>query len=95
MKKTAMLIAGLMLIALTLTSCGTLTLPITATGNPLGTKVGEASGITYLFIFGDASNANIVQAAKNGRITKISTVDYKANNLLNLIQTYTCVVTGE
>ena len=95
MKKRAMIISGLMLIALTLTSCGTLNFPMAVTGNPLATKVGEASGTTYLFIFGDASNANIVQAAKNGHITKISTVDYKANNLLNLVQTYTCIVTGE
>jgi hypothetical protein len=45
-------------------------------------------------LFFDA-DASIRTAAKNGGITKISTVDIKQNNVLNLIITYETIVTGE
>jgi hypothetical protein len=73
----------------------TYSLPITATGNPIGAKIGQAVGHTYFFILGDSSNANIVQACKNGGIAKISTVDYKMKNFMFIKQTFTCVVTGD
>lgn len=94
MKKTALFIAGLLMIAV-LASCATYNYPITATGEPLGSKTGQATGTTYLWLFGDGSTANIVAAAQDGQITKISTVDYRLNNVLHIVQTYTCVVTGE
>jgi hypothetical protein len=94
MKKAALSIVGLLLITM-MASCATYTAPITATGLPMGTKTGEASGVLYFWIFGDDSDANIAQAAKNGRITKISSVDFRVNNFLNIVQNVTCVVTGE
>jgi hypothetical protein len=94
MKKMASLICGIFLV-IALASCATYPLPITATGNPVGKKVGEASGKIYFGAFGDASEANIAAAARNGNITQISTIDLQVNNFLFVVQTITCVVTGE
>jgi len=94
MKKNMAIICCLFLVA-TLVSCATYPIPITATGNDLGPKVGKASGYLYFGLFGDASGANIPAAARNGNITKISTVDVEVSNFLNFAQIVTCVVTGE
>jgi hypothetical protein len=69
-----------LILAVTLVSCATYPLPITATGNDLGTKVGYAKGYLYFGLWGDASDANIHAAARNGNITKISTVDVQFSN---------------
>lgn len=74
---------------------GGYSLPIAATSNPLGDKIGEATDYTYFFIFGDSSDANILNACKNGGITKIATVDYTMTNLMFIKQTYTIRVCGE
>ena len=72
-----------------------LTLPVNATSNPVGDKVGTAKATGYLgYLFFD-QDASIQTAAKNGGITKISTVDIKCGNILNLITTYETIVTGE
>jgi hypothetical protein len=41
------------------------------------------------------ADASIQEAAKNGGITKISTVDLQTNNILGIIVVYKCIVTGE
>ena len=93
MKKLKMIAAACMAIAL-LSSCA-LTLPVTATSHPVGSKVGTAKATGFLgYLFFDA-DASIQTAAKNGGITKISTVDLKNTNLLGLIVTYETIVTGE
>lgn len=94
MKKLVAVI-GCLLIVVTLVSCATYPIPITATGNDLGPKVGRASGNIYFGMFGDASGANIPAAARNGNITRISTVDVQVSNFLNIVQKVTCVVTGD
>jgi hypothetical protein len=71
------------------------TVPIGATSNPLGSKRGEASGTGFLNILKFGIDASVATAAKNGGITKISTVDYKTSDILGIVQTYTCIVTGE
>ncbi len=77
-----------------LTSCS-LTMPVTTTSNPVGSKVGTSKATGYLmFLFFD-QDASIREAAKNGGITKISTVDIKQGNILNLLITYETIVTGE
>ena len=43
----------------------------------------------------DALLLGAAEAARAGGITKISTVDYKVDNLFNLLVTHTCIVTGE
>ena len=86
--------AAVIFAAAMMTSCS-ITLPVTATSNPVGTKVGQSSGNVYLQLFAFDADASIKTAAKNGGITKISTVDIKHSNVLNLINTYTTIVTGE
>lgn len=80
--------------AVMLASCS-ITLPVNATSNPVGTKVGKASGNCFLGALCFGADASIQTAAKNGGISKISTVDYEQKNILNLLITHTCIVTGE
>jgi len=77
-----------------MSSCS-VTLPVNATSNPVGSKVGSATATGYLGILFFDADASIRTAAKNGGITKISTVDIKYGNILNLIVTYETIVTGE
>lgn len=77
-----------------MSSCS-LTLPVNATSNPVGSKVGTAKATGYLGVLFFNADASIKSAAKNGGITKISTVDIKQGNILNLIVTYETIVTGE
>jgi len=77
-----------------LSSCA-LTLPVNATGHAIGKKVGTAKATGYLGILFFDADASIKTAAKNGGISKISTVDVKQTSLLGLIVTYETIVTGE
>ena len=82
-------------IVLLLTTSCSLTLPVSATGNSVGSKVGTAKASGFFgYIYFDA-DASIQTAAKNGGITKISTVDLKQTNFLNIFTGYECIVTGE
>jgi hypothetical protein len=75
--------------------CATITSPVTATTNPVGSKVGQASGKIWLGMFGSA-DAGIQAAAKNGGITNISTVDFTSTlGILGLWVEYQATVTGE
>jgi len=80
--------------ALMLASCS-ITLPVSATSNAVGSKVGKSKGSCYLGALCFGVDASIQSAAKNGGISKISTVDYTQKNLLNLIITHETTVTGE
>ena len=82
------------LVGLFLTSCA-VTLPVNATSNEVGSKVGMSKATGYLNILGFDQDASIQKAAKQGGITKISTVDLKQTDLLGIIQTYECIVTGD
>lgn len=93
MKKVKTIFALLAVVAM-MSSCS-LTLPVAATSNPVGTKVGTAKATGFLGILFFNADASIRTAAKNGGITKISTVDIKQGNVLNLIVTYETIVTGE
>jgi len=81
--------AGLMM-----TSCA-LTLPVNATSNAVGSKVGTAKATGYFGFLFFNQDASIKKAAKAGGISKISTVDIKTTSLLNLLVTYETIVTGE
>ena len=93
MRKVKTFFALLAVVAM-MSSCS-LTLPVTATSNPVGTRVGTAKATGFLGILFFNADASIRTAAKNGGITKISTVDIKQTSLLNLIVTYETIVTGE
>lgn len=84
---------SLSLIAL-LSSCS-LTLPAAATSNPIGTKVGSAKATGFFGVLFFDADASIRTAAKNGGITRVSTVDVKVGNILGIIVTYETIVTGE
>ncbi|PLX06439.1 MAG: hypothetical protein C0596_18410 [Marinilabiliales bacterium] len=62
---------------------------VDVTNNPVGTKVGVAKGSN----FGNC-DVTLETAAKNGGITKIGTVEYKAKGFL-IFMKYTTTVTGE
>ncbi len=94
MFKKAKTIIALFAVGAMLTSCA-LTLPVNATSNPVGKKVGRATATGYLGMLFFNADASIQSAAKNGGITKISTVDVKQTSLLNIIVTYETIVTGE
>jgi len=68
---------------------------VNATSNPVGNKVGTSKATGFLGVLFFDQDASIMAAAKNGGITKISTVDIKQTSLLNLIVTYETMVTGE
>ncbi len=77
-----------------LSSCS-ITMPVNATSNPMGSKVGRAKATGYLGVLFFNADASIRTAAKNGGISKISSVDIKSSNILNLIVSYETIVTGE
>lgn len=77
-----------------LSSCS-ITLPVTATSNAIGSKVGVSSATCYLGLLCFDADASIQTAAKNAGISKISTVDIKQKNLLNIVITYETIVTGD
>jgi hypothetical protein len=80
--------------AFTLASCS-VTVPYQTTANPVGTKVGKASGTCYLRFLCFDVDYSIHTAAKNGGINKIATVDIKTKNVLGIIWTFETIVTGE
>jgi hypothetical protein len=94
MKKAIMTMALLFTLTAMLSSCS-ITMPVNATSNPVGAKVGSAKAMVILgFLYFD-QDASIRTAARNGGITRISTVDMKYFNVLNLFSTYETIVTGE
>jgi hypothetical protein len=79
---------------LLLTSCS-ITYPVMVTDNPIGTKVGKASGNCYFRAICIDTDYSLQSAAKNGGIKKIATVDIKVTNVLGIIWTFETTVTGE
>jgi len=86
--------AAMISVVALLSSCS-LTLPVNATSNPVGQKVGSATATGFFGCLFFGADASIRTAAKNGGITKISTVDIKQGNVLGIIVTYETIVTGE
>ncbi|MFV0541843.1 MAG: TRL-like family protein [Aestuariibaculum sp.] len=94
MLKNVKKVAVLAIAAVMMSSCA-LTLPVNATSNSVGSKVGTAKATGYLSMLFFDQDASIKTAAKNGGISKISTVDIKHTSILGLIVTYETIVTGE
>jgi hypothetical protein len=94
MSKKIKIIAAAFVVAILVTSCS-LTLPVNATGYAVGSKVGTAKATGYLGILFFNADASIKTAAKNGGITRISSVDLKQTSLLGIIVTYETIVSGE
>jgi hypothetical protein len=77
-----------------MSSCS-IELPVTATSNEIGDKVGRAKATVYLRVLSFGQDASIRTAAENGNISEVSTVDIKQTDVLGIIQTYETIVTGE
>ncbi len=77
MKKIFKLCAACFIAACAM-SCVT-TRPVAATSNPVGNKVGVATSVSVLNLFGK-DDLGINTAAKNGGITRISHVDRFTKN---------------
>ena len=78
-----------------LTACS-VTSPVNATSNPVGTKVGTAKGNCWLGFLCFKVDNSIKTASKNGGITRISTVDHKTKIYpLGILIQYTTIVTGD
>ena len=88
-------LAVLTLAAVGFMSSCSLTLPVTATSNAVGSKVGTAKATGYLGILFFNADASIQTAAKSGGITEISTVDIKYTSILGIVVTYETIVTGK
>ena len=95
MKKMKTLALAMGAVAMMAMSSCSLTLPVDATSNEVGSKVGTSTANGFFNVFFFDADASIRTAAKNGGITKISTVDIKSKNILNIITNYECIVTGE
>jgi hypothetical protein len=88
-----------LVVGLIFTSCS-ITSPLTVTNNTLNSKEGRSETVC-VFGFGGVSsgivlnkNYSVVEAAKQGNITKIGSVDLKVQNFL-LFTKNTLIVTGE
>jgi hypothetical protein len=66
-----------------------------APATSVGSKVGTSKGMVFLHVLAFGADASIRTAAKNGGITKISTVDIKYSDVLGIVQSYETIVTGE
>jgi ABC-type glycerol-3-phosphate transport system substrate-binding protein len=80
----------------------TVTAPVEATNNPIGSKVGEQSETVHygwLPRFNESWDASAYKAAQNGGITRIATVDVQRKEVWRPFYgtdvTYTTIVTGE
>ena len=96
MKRTLKALAAVAVCSL-MTSCATISNPVTATTNPLGSKCGVAKSTIYLGLWSSKGEENgIDKAAKSAGITKISHVDsYSKYYLGGLVIKQTTKVYGE
>ena len=96
MKFTLKALAAVAVCAL-VSSCATISRPVTATTNPLGSKCGVAKSTVYLGLWSSKGEENgIDKAAKEAGSTKISHVDtYQRNYFLGLVVEQITKVYGE
>jgi hypothetical protein len=101
MKKFIFILALILAVFAVMACRTTITGPVDASNNPIGSKVGEASA-TVTRIFGFplkySLEAPAYEAAKNGGITKIATVDVRTDTEPKFFKTtitITTIVTGE
>ena len=93
--KAMVKVIPILLLFVALSACATVALPVSATTNPVGSKVGESSGSIWFGLLGNA-DASMRTAANNAGITEISTVDIEVFRVFGLLfSRYTVTVTGE
>ena len=96
MKRTFKAIAAVIACVM-VSSCATISAPIAATSNPVGSKCGVAESMVYLGIWDTNGAENgIEKAAKQAGITKISHVDsYTKSYFWGIVMKQTTKVYGE
>ena len=88
------LIVAVVLVCLLVMGCASITTPVSATSNALGSKVGQASGKIWLGMFGTA-DAGIRAAAEAAGIKVVTSVDITQKlGILGLWVEYEVTVTG-
>ena len=93
--KKAIVIVALAFAVVALMGCPSVNLPMAAGGAAVGSKTGTSEGKIILGLIG-TGDSGMLAAAKDGQITKISTVDTKVKGFLGpLVITFTTTVTGE
>lgn len=97
MKLTLKALAAVVVCSL-VSSCATISRPVTATTNPLGSKCGVAKSTVYLGLWSSKGGAEngIDKAAKEAGITKISHVDsYVKSYFFGIVEEQITKVYGE
>jgi len=104
MKATLVSVLAVVALAVLCSGCATpypvgtlfteVSLPVAATPNAVSTKVGTAK-CTSILTWVATGDASLEAAKKNGGITKVSHVDWKAKNFLGIYGEYTVTVYGE
>lgn len=96
MKKTFKVLAVALACAF-VSSCATISTPVAATSNPVGSKCGETTSYIYLGAFGaKGQDSGIQQCAQKAGIKEISHVDsYIKNYFFGVVQKRTIKVYGE
>ena len=96
MKRKMIAVVVALGVTLLMGSSCTVTRPVTATSNPVGSKVGMSRAVNVLGFWTGDNDYSIRTAAKNGGITKISTVDLKESRYVGVSCTILeTIVTGE
>lgn len=90
----ALKVLGAIAVVASLASCS-ITTPLAATSNTVGTKCGTATAPTFLGVLNFGADASIDTAAKKAGIKKISHVDVKTTSILGIYGTTTAIVYGE
>ena len=96
MKKFVKTLAAIA-VCVVVSSCATISKPIAATGNAVGSKCGVAESTIILGLWSKDGKVNgIDKAAKSAGITKISHVDsYETNYFFGIVTKQTTKVYGE
>ncbi|MDR2185530.1 MAG: TRL-like family protein [Treponema sp.] len=101
MKKFILILALALAVFAVMACRSTITIPVEASNNPIGSKVGEATASVTQFLGFPLSYTLEVpayQAAKNAGINKIATVDFRTDvqgGFFKKTTTITTIVTGE
>ncbi|MCL1915105.1 MAG: TRL-like family protein [Desulfovibrionaceae bacterium] len=99
-------LAFILVLALLMAGCGGVTSPVSGSlytnlkgpgyENAAGeySKVGEAECTGYLGLVA-VGDCSVETAARNGGLSTVKFVDYKAHSILGIVNTYTTVVYGD
>jgi hypothetical protein len=106
MKKIILAVLVVLAFSLVMGCTSNITVPVDASNNPIGSKVGEQSEtvhFVWILPFSWSIDASAYKAAQNGGISKIATVDVRTTQEWRLSRyfplfrdlTVTTIVTGE